>query len=186
MWILKLKLYKYSMTMPRKMVLTILLWWCSNRDYNVLILDLLGWSLKDLFNFCNWKLSLKTMFMLVDQLTSYLQQVCLQQSLYFNLNHVMISSFIHFWWPCCPKIVWHFLGSASSCNFSLLKFYANACREIWGLNFNIWTGRVVGLKCCFPCRSTWWSMFTQKNSFTKISNLITSWWGLGGEQIRLH
>jgi hypothetical protein len=67
-------------------------------------------------------LNLKTMLMLADQLAGYLQQVCLQQSLYFYLNHVMISSFIHFWWPGYPKIVWHFFGSTSSCNFSLLKF----------------------------------------------------------------
>ncbi len=191
-------MYRYSVTIPRKMVLTVLLWWCSSRDipnirwfgiegdYNVLVLDLLGWSLEDLFNVCNQTLSLKTMLMLADQLAGYLQQVCLQQSLYFYLNPVMISSFIHFWWPCCRKIVWHFLRSASSCNFPLLKFYANACREIWGLNFSIWTGKIVGLKWCFPCRSIGWSMFTQKDSFTKISNLITSWWGLGGEQIRLH
>ncbi len=110
----------------------------------------------------------------------------MQQSFYFYLNPVMISFFIHFWWPCCPKIVWHFLGSASSCNFSLLKFYANACKEFWGLIFNIWIGRVVGLKCCFPYRSIGWSMFSKKKSFTKISNMITSWWGLGGEQTKLH
>jgi hypothetical protein len=156
-------------------------WFGIGGDYNVLVCDLSGWSLEDLFNFCSRKLSLKTMLMVADQLAGYLQQF-----LYFYLNPVMINSFIHFWWPGCPKIVWHFLGSGSSCNFSLLKFYANPCREIWGLNFSIWTGKVVGLKCYFPYRSTGWNMFTQKISFTKILNLITLWWGLWGEQIRLH
>jgi hypothetical protein len=67
----------------------------------------------------------RKLLMLADQLGGYLQQC-----LHFYLNPVMISSFIHFWWPGCPKIVWQFLGSASSCNLSLLNFYANACREI--------------------------------------------------------
>lgn len=45
-------------------------WFGAEGEYNVLVIDLLGPSLEDLFNFCNRKLSLKTVLMLADQMVS--------------------------------------------------------------------------------------------------------------------
>src|SRR6202023_2845064 len=57
-------------------------WFGTECDYNAMVIDLLGPSLEDLFNFCNRKFSLKTVLLLADQLIS-------------RFEYIHAKSFIH-------------------------------------------------------------------------------------------
>ncbi|XP_037011872.2 casein kinase I-like [Artibeus jamaicensis] len=50
-------------------------WYGQEKDYNVLVMDLLGPSLEDLFNFCSRSFTMKTILMLADQMISRLEYV---------------------------------------------------------------------------------------------------------------
>ena len=50
-------------------------WYGQERDYNVLVMDLLGPSLEDLFNFCSRRFTMKTVLMLADQMIGRIECV---------------------------------------------------------------------------------------------------------------
>ena len=62
-------------------------WYGIEGDYNVTVLDLLGPSLEDLFNFCNRKFTLKTVLMLADQLVKIFSFSFSPILLLFDLAH---------------------------------------------------------------------------------------------------
>lgn len=61
-------------------------WFGVEGDYNVLVMDLLGHSLEDLFNLCSRKFSLKTVLMLADQMV-IASDLCM---LLHHLDHLKV------------------------------------------------------------------------------------------------
>ncbi|XP_072014227.1 casein kinase I-like [Amphiura filiformis] len=57
-------------------------WFGTENDYNIMVLDLLGPSLEDLFNFCGRKFTTKTVLMLADQMIN-------------RIEHMHNKNFIH-------------------------------------------------------------------------------------------
>ena len=50
-------------------------WYGTEKEYNVLVMDLLGPSLEDLFNFCSRRFTMKTVLMLADQMIGRIEYV---------------------------------------------------------------------------------------------------------------
>jgi len=61
-------------------------WYGVEGDFNVMVMDLLGPSLEDLFNFCHRKFSLKTVLMLADQMICRMEYVHAKSMLHRDIK----------------------------------------------------------------------------------------------------
>lgn len=92
---------------------------CQDREYNVLVMDLLGPSLEDLFNFCSRRFTLKTVLMLADQMISRIEYVHNKNFIHRDIkpdNFLMGSG------PHCNKVFMIDFGLAK-------KYWDNRTRQ---------------------------------------------------------
>jgi serine/threonine protein kinase len=61
-------------------------WYGQEGGYNVLVMDLLGQSLEDLFNFCSRRFTLKTVLMLVEQMIDRVEYIHLKNFIHQDIK----------------------------------------------------------------------------------------------------
>jgi len=76
-------------------------WFGQERDYNVLVMDLLGPSLEDLFNFCGRKFTMKTTLLVADQMVARIEYV---HNKLFIHRDIKPDNFLMGIGPHCNKI----------------------------------------------------------------------------------
>lgn len=70
-------------------------WYGQEKDYNVLVMDLLGPSLEDLFNFCSRRFTMKTVLMLADQVCEILIRI--KTEYYYSTLFNVTKIFVNLW-----------------------------------------------------------------------------------------
>lgn len=98
-------------------------WFGSEGEYNIMVMELLGPSLEDLFNFCSRKFSLKTVLLLADQM------VCVHEHPVGSCNLIFLCSSQKQLSSCATSRLVSDLGLMSSdCHYSV---HQNFLMTIW-------------------------------------------------------
>ena len=153
-WIFKIKIHpKFQLLYESKLYKILhggigiphIRWYGTERDYNVLVMDLLGPSLEDLFNFCGRRFTMKTVLMLagksrfifariyksLDQMISRIEYVHNKSFIHRDIKVTFeffadsrpISSRITFWWVLDATV--------TSCSWLILAWPKSTAT--WGL-----------------------------------------------------
>lgn len=72
-------------------------WFGQEQQYNILVMDLLGPSLEDLFNFCSRRFTMKTVLMLADQMVGRIEFIHNKSFIHRDIKPGMIIFFLANW-----------------------------------------------------------------------------------------
>ncbi|PRD30913.1 UNVERIFIED_CONTAM: Csnk1a1 [Trichonephila clavipes] len=117
-----------SYVMERIFERFLFIWYGQERDYNVLVMDLLGPSLEDLFNFCSRRFTMKTVLMLADQMIGRIEYV---HNKNFIHRDIKPDNFLMGIGRHCNKFIWKFIRRDDMESLGYVLMYFNKGSLPW-------------------------------------------------------